>query len=334
MDTRTGQTAQGRTGQRDDERRSRECLEKLCPPEERSRRIAVAADALTRLDDYRQYLKSLEDGDDATCKGLATQLADRAFEAEAAFRILLCEGLRSVNDLRDSSVLHPALGDLARTLGQDGEKGIDEIVRRGKQAVETSFPGTPTKYFDEAAEMFRRRKLRVDHDGENDALVLTGPHPVTGQSIDARVRLTPRAGDLGRVSVGDFFGGRSGVGIHANVPTLVVPDCHQRPELVQGLANVETIDAYSALVGGMAAGRESMYRHARKVERYGHTKRAIRGNDPVTVIVGIIIAVGVALVIYGLASGDYGVAAFGGVLILGGILVLCCGFILVIGLAA
>jgi hypothetical protein len=304
----------------------------LVSPEEHERRVAVVGDALNHLDDYRSYLKALEAGDDRS-RGLRPQLTDRAFGAEAAFRVLLAEGLNTVNDLRDTGNLHAVLAHASESLAADGEKGLDATIERAKERLAKAFPNAPTKYLDEAVSIFKRRKMTIDHDDAANVMRIRGPSP-TGGEVDTRVRLEPQAGDLGRVGVSDFFGGSGRVGIHPNIPTYVPPDCHIRPGLVAGVVKAESVDAYSAIVGGLAAGRESMYRHARKVAAYGHRGGTDKAHDPVTIIVGIIIAVGVGLVIYGIASGDYGVAGFGGVLILGGVLVLVGGFELIIGLLA
>ncbi|MET0533454.1 MAG: hypothetical protein ABW171_04450, partial [Steroidobacter sp.] len=69
-----------------------------------------------------------------------------------------------------------------------------------------------------------------------------------------------------------------------------------------------SVDAYSLILGGLAAGRELMYAHARKVSEYGHGT-AVRGHDPVTsAVAGAIAAVSIAFIslIVGLVAGAMG----------------------------
>src|SRR5215467_10453964 len=94
------------------------CLERMCPPEEGKRRAAVVSFAIGALMDYQAYLSDLEGADDpaAVCGGVRGQLAERAFEAEGQLRILLAEGLSSLNDLRDSGMLQSSLNSFAQAL--------------------------------------------------------------------------------------------------------------------------------------------------------------------------------------------------------------------------
>jgi hypothetical protein len=56
----------------------------------------------------------------------------------------------------------------------------------------------------------------------------------------------------------------------------------------------ESIDIYASCVAGLALARESMYRHARKVSDFGHSRTALRARDPGTAAIVISLVVGVA----------------------------------------
>ena len=311
---------------------ARTCLGRFASQEELGRRARVAAETLSRLEEYRGFLGDLEKTD--SCPGLTNQLADRAFDAERHFRVLLAEGVRSVNDLRDSGLLYPLLAEFGDAAREKGGEGLRERMAAAKKEFSAAFPDISTRYFDEAVEMLAHRKIEVTRDLRADVLRIKAPNLAGGEATEMKVRLKPQAGDLGRISVAEFFGAGGQVGLQAHASVMLPFDCHHRPAGSRIFEKVRSVDPYNALLGGLAAGRESMYRHARKVSAFGHGESMVRVEDPVTIIVAVIIAVGVGLVIYGLATGDYGLAAFGAVLILGGILVLCCGFILIIGLAA
>jgi hypothetical protein len=73
----------------------------------------------------------------ARCPELAEAVADRAYEAEARARVLIADGLDTVNELRESSRLHDAL----RMFAEDGDGGDSEdlasaLERHRSRAVE------------------------------------------------------------------------------------------------------------------------------------------------------------------------------------------------------
>jgi hypothetical protein len=316
----------------DETRETREarCLDRLLPERERARRVAVTGEALNRLAEYRAYLDALaESSDDPACSG-REQLADRAFDAERSYRVLLAEGLRTINDLRDAGMLHSAIGEFGRRAGKDGD--LEGLLADAKRELERAFPDAASHPFDEALPALQRRKIELHNDPQAGTIGIRAPSLTDGSRAGAQVRLAPRPGDLGRVSLDDFFGAGGRAGVHGHTPVALAPDCHHRPSIA--VSDRLTVDAYSALVGGLAAGRESMYRHARKVSVYGHGRPAVEARDPVSIIVGVIIAVGVALIIYGAVTGNAGVAGFGAVLVIGGLLVLFGGYVLIIGVAA
>src|SRR2546423_14119964 len=94
------------------------CLERSCPAKEGTRRASVVSSAVHTLADYRAYLSELErTGNGAIgCGVLRNQLSERAFAVEGDLRILLAEGLNSLNDLRDSGMLYVSLATFSQAL--------------------------------------------------------------------------------------------------------------------------------------------------------------------------------------------------------------------------
>ncbi|MET0535461.1 MAG: hypothetical protein ABW171_14690, partial [Steroidobacter sp.] len=118
------------------------CLDVLCPSAERSRRAKVAIESVHALSDYRTYLSAIDAQRDKDCTGLRGPLSERAFAAEGTFRVLMAEGLRSVNDLRDSGMLDAGLSAVALSLerGDMGRVGVEDFFGAGSPF---SFYGMP-----------------------------------------------------------------------------------------------------------------------------------------------------------------------------------------------
>src|SRR5262245_30890158 len=85
------------------------CLDRICPPEQRLARAARVLDCVDQLKGYRDFLRQLEKDED--CAALRKQLPDRAFAAEGALRVAIAEGIKSLNDLRDSGVLSTSFAE-------------------------------------------------------------------------------------------------------------------------------------------------------------------------------------------------------------------------------
>lgn len=270
-----------------------ECLDRLCTSAERTRRAETADICLQRLSDYRAFLSRLESGDSDECAGLQWQLPDRAFDAENSMRVLLAEGLKTINDLRDSGVLFPCLAefsqwadgaDLAAKLREAGEWNLEKVK-------------LPTDLFDELVAIVEQRKLSVAYDAERNLMVMRAAGLARDDVAETRVRLRPQAGDTARISVGEFFGAAGRTGVYAGEPVFVPQDCHHlQPVPGSVLSGDTTLDAYGAVLAGFATARESMYRHARKVSQYGHGRAALRPRDPVTLIGGVMVVAGAYLI--------------------------------------
>lgn len=276
---------------------ARRCLERLCPPAERARRAAVVSEGVRSLIAYRAYLDTVErERDTPGCAGPRAQVADRAFAEECAFRVLLAEGLNSLNDLRDSGMLHAGLAEFARTVG-GGNSDIAAMIRETREEFRKEPLALPDEFFDQALKTVERRQLRVSYEAESRMLVVRGLSLVDGEPEETHVRLAPRAGDSGRASLDQFFGAGDRVGIYAGPPPLAPSDCHQRASTA-GVERPQSAEIYAASIGGLAAAREALYRHARKVSQYGHGT-TLRGHDPgVTTLV--IAGVELAVVVIGL----------------------------------
>lgn len=265
--------------------KGRACLEQLYPSSEGTRRAKVVAEGVQRLADYRKYLAALE-GASGLCPGLQGQLGDRAFDAEATFRVMLAETVQTLNDLRDSGLLHAQLAGFAAALGGE-EKSLAGTYPQMKEELSKTPIHLPDEFDQELHATFQHQDVYVRHDAESGVIVVRGKKAAGGAPVTTRIRLAPQVGDLGRIGLDQFFGANGSGGLSASQPIPTPPDCHHQLKRTEAEPS-PTVDVYSALLGGLATARESMYRHARKVSEYGHGKAMVRAHDPVTV--GVITA--------------------------------------------
>jgi hypothetical protein len=285
------------------------CLEHLCPANERTRRTAVASSTVSALAGYQAYLSGVETAANgmAGC-GLHAQLAERAFEAESQLRMLIAEGLNSVNDLRDSGMLQLGLESLATAI-ENGEPDFRIMVEESAKQAQHLL-NLPEAFTGKVLKLIDHRGITVRCDKGSQELVVRA-RGVENESEETRVRIKPRSGDIGRISLENFFGGEGGAFSIAPEPSGgEAADCHGR---VGQMQRPKSIDAYSGMLGNLASAREAMYRHARKVMQYGHGS-TLRTQDPLTVA-AVVLGVAAAVYIISLILTTTGVGpsfAFGG----------------------
>jgi hypothetical protein len=265
------------------------CLKRMCPPDEITRRTGVASSTVRALADYRAYLSDLEREAKSVsgCGGLRGQLADRAFAAEGQVRVLLAEGLSSLNDLRDSGVLHTSLALFAEALDDhaiDFRTAAKESVTQAQRYLQL-----PEAFANEALKVIERRAVPPRYEKESDTLVFKGG--VGNELTENRIRLAPRAGDMGRIGLEHFFGGAGRISIQPAPPGAQPGDCHHGAGQIGPLRSV---DAYAGMVATLASTREAMYRHARKVSQYGHGTM-LQAEEPVT---ALLVVAGIGLTIF------------------------------------
>ena len=286
--------------------RAQVCLEALCPPSERAHRAELTSAAIREMVEYRDFLAAV-DATEPACDALRNRLADRAFAAEASFRVALAQGLESVNDLRDSGMLHATLSDFARSL-EGGDEDRARILRDAREELRGGSLALPDDLSDEIVATVSGRLRGFDYNPEEDTLVVRHSSPIGSAVEEVHVRLSAQPGDMGRIGVAQFFGAEGPVGIHGAVMVSPPSDCHERVAADAG-EHPTTFDPYAGCVGGMASAREAMYRHARKVSQYGHGN-ALRVNDPGTIALVALAVAFVSFVVGGSTGGTTSVIAF------------------------
>lgn len=280
-------------------KRAQECLRQLCSKAEGSRRMEIVKGCVQSLVDYQAYLKNL----DIECSeypGVRAQLTDRAFEAESTFRILLAEGLKSLNDIRDSGLLHAQASALANSLDSDEKDIADILDKLGERHPEMPL-SLPDDFYAQTLTAIREQEARIGYDDSAQVLILSKRSVGDGGIIKRRFRLLPQAGDLGRIDVDSFFAANGGFAIRPGNPIEVPTDCHHRVTLPY--LNGNSTDLYAAALGALASAREAIYHHARKVSEYGHGASVVRANDPITVavaIAGVAVAVAATVILLNL----------------------------------
>lgn len=306
------------------------CQELLHDPRALERRAHSALDAFARLHEYRDLLRdvdALNDDERGRCPGLSDALPDRAYDAEAAGRVLIAHGLQTLNELRDSGQLY----DTMRAFAAETERAdVDELASRLEKHIDESRASDgdgAASLLHEAAAHVRAANLTVSCSRQR--IVLNRPG-VAAEQEEVMIALERRPGQRGRVSVDEFFSPTDVEGRVLPGRVYAPRDCHHRPIRVRPVG--VAVDAYAGALAGLAATKASLYQHARRADELDH--RSVRGNDPLTAILTGIAIVGVALIIYGAATGNGYLLAFGVVLVIGAALVAFGGFGLVLAVVA
>ena len=297
----------------------RSCYDIVVDPDDMARRLDAAVSRYSRLDVYRTFLRLItehETEQPGACRGLSKLITERAYEAEAQYRLLVKDGINTLNELRDSGELPHAL----RRATNDSEGGtldFEKIATKAKSRLAKSHPNVPARLIDEMLSVVEERGISAKL--KDDTLEVRSKD-VEGRKQRISLMVVPQAGAPARISVAQFFGESAGDGgmLSSDAPTFVPESCHHRNAALSRPS--QKIDLYGSAIAGMSTVNQMMYRHARNVEEVGHGP--LRGNDVVSLVVGIVVAVvGVVLLIVGACTGDWGLIAGGIVLIAGGICV-------------
>lgn len=290
-------------------------------------RLQTVLSCVDVLRDYQSFLAAVDrDLDqDPSCHIAPDMLADRAYKAEAAMRVLSRHGLDAMNELRDTGRL-ARVGEWARSI--DGQQlDFDEALRLCRE-LDTDSAGIDLSCLDVLPDLARQRGLKAI--AKRGRIRLTG-RGIQGEEREIAIEMSPHNGSMGRIGRGEFFGARGAAGPFATSIPVYSPDtCHHR-ERVLDRHRASIVDAYASVLSGMASANQIMYRHARQVEAFG--RGGIRGNDPVTAIVGaVIVVVGIVLVAVGAAVDSPALIGFGIITILGGVCIAAGLCTLVVGL--
>jgi hypothetical protein len=303
-------------------------------PSARARLSTVLA-AFEELRRYRELLRTAEEPKARrACPGLPQHLADRAYDAEVAYRVLARDCLDAVNLVRDSGNLPHALAQLARRAEKGlGPEQLAALLQEaaGAMAKEDALPKLDPAFVEEAARAIGELGLGVSARG--DRVTLSAKRR-DGKEVRREFATVARSGTQGRVGAAELFAGPRATGLASVFGGSLVVDEDCRSREVAAVAHELPTDLYGQLVGALATGRELMYRHARKVDEIGHG--ALEGEDPLTVVAVVVIIVGAVLLTAGVTIGigclagawggevcDYAwiLIAFGIIFIAGGICV-------------
>lgn len=290
-------------------------------------RLHTALSCVDVLRDYQAFLDGVDRAldQDPSCHIAPDMLAERAYEAEAAMRVLSRHGLDAMNELRDTGRL-ARVGEWVKSI--DGKQLDFEEALRLCRELESDGSGIDLSCLDVLPGLVRQRGLKAT--ARRGRIRLTG-RGIQGEEREVAIEMSPHNGSLGRIGRGEFFGARGASGPFAtSIPVYSPETCHHR-ELALDRHRASIVDAYASVLSGMASANQIMYRHARQVEAFG--RGGIRGNDPITAIVGaVIVVVGIVLVVVGAAVDSPALIGFGIVTILGGVCIAAGLCSLVVGL--
>ncbi|MCB2376964.1 hypothetical protein LGH70_05190 [Hymenobacter sp. BT635] len=305
---------------------STSCFDLLHDAAHAERQLADALHTVAVFRDYHKLLErfqQLDPADRANCPDLAVAATDRAFDVELKGRVMIKHGLDALNSLRDGGQLYQEVEKAAKVLAQGDIRAL--LEKEGDRAREKYGPAA-ADLFTEALTALEKLDMTFSVQDEH---MLIHRKSVDGASEQVSVATTRQAGQLGRVSAGEFFGGWDGKSFITPGRLYTPRDCHHRPELVT-IKDRLPVDIYAGAVSGLAMTKNLLYQHARRVSELG--PRGLRGEDPVTAILVGIALVGLAIAIYGVATGNGFLVVFGAILIVGSALVAFGGYTLVLAL--
>jgi len=273
------------------------------------------------LDSYRRLLetarkRATDDPDEG--RRLTQPVADRAFEAEAALRVLLKECIDSLNELKDTGRLEAALRAAASKIDDDWKKQLREKLEKIQESLREIAGGEAIDLAGGAMQLVSERITRVvrDRDGLRIAL---------GKGDDAVefvLEPSPRPGHTGRISSDAFFSTRAGgVAFGPMAAVLIEPTCHHERAMMPLQTEDGIIDVYGAVLGNMAYAREAMYRHARKTAEIG--LGAFKGKDVFTAIGIALVVAGAVALIWGYTNGDDEAITWGWIMLSVGVVFIC-----------
>lgn len=260
------------------------CLNAMTDPDTALDRFALAASCGSALKLYNANRIALENCTPAT-------LADRAYEAEANYRVILKAAIDSINELRDSGDTAQFRANAPYEPGALLPLGDAILGAKNFFASDARFNGIDISFLDDAASMVARYGLAVTWTQRG---IAANFRDATGQNHAHDIDMLPRPGGLARLGSREFFAGND-KGVFAPL-TPSIGDA-SRHDARQGQRGDKPLAFYDTLMGGFALARETMYRHARVVQRFG--KPHIRGNDPLVVIFFAGMAIAAALEIGG-----------------------------------
>ncbi|MGB8319199.1 MAG: hypothetical protein WCE54_13785, partial [Ignavibacteriaceae bacterium] len=293
--------------------------------------LVASATAFSKLNQYKKLLndiQKLDKKDSNQCPEISNAVTDYAFNAEANSRLLIKNALDSINDLRDSGALYQIVDDAGKELSK--MKSIEILNRletEGKKAKE-QFGSETAEIFSEAVKSLKSLDIKLS---AKEGKIIVNKKIVGDQSAKVELSTKRQPGQMGRISSDEFFSGKGGRIFVSPGQLYLPPDCHHKPPSIKESDRIPA-DIYAGTVSGLAMTKGLFYQHARRVMELG--PRGLRGEDPVTAILIAIAVIGAALVIYGIATGDGFITAFGAVLIAGAALVAFGGFSLILAIVA
>jgi hypothetical protein len=251
-----------------------DCLDALVSLDGAVDRLRIASVAASFLRSYRDRFHKLE-----RCNGMGRQLAEGTFEAERHLRIILKVGLDSLNDLMDSGNLTASFRGLlsnqtANDVPQAYDRTFGEALKGAPKLLTEHFEGLDTSFFEDAMKIGSDQHLELHRDKESLQIHLK---TADGRQDRVTIGVTPRPGNLGRISSRQFFGRGGGTCAVLRDSSVIQDDCHHRKQGLSLGTSAHSVDVYGGILHSFATARDSMYRHARIVDEFGAAY--IRGND-------------------------------------------------------
>jgi hypothetical protein len=313
-------------------KRHKDCFDVLVNLDAAEERVQTAMAAYSRYASYWTLHNKVREQDPKeleSCPELLRQVAERAVDGERDLRILLKEGIDAVNEVADSGRLESVIEKANDFFTKHSLADLENGLRAAQKGLAKRYPAADLSFLDSAFDLLKKNVESLQVEKGNITVTYKAGDKKTERVV---IEAKPRPGQVGRFSARDFFGRP----ITASVPVYVPADCHHRTQTATDNDLGKILDVYGSLLGGFAAAKESAYRHVRKVNEIGITRR--RGNDPITAIIVIVAAVAAALVIAGVvievgcAAGawsgdvcDWGWGFIVAGIILGGILCVAAG---------
>jgi len=235
-------------------------------------RLRIMVNNYQRLKSYSERYHQLKEeaANGNFPKSISVQVAEKAIDAERCARILLKEGLDTLNEWVDSGLMASSIRQATEAFSSGNilEKAEEELEFT-KETLKERYPDIDWGFLDEGLQLLKQHQTQIK---VNEGKLFVSIKGSDGQSREFLIEPEPRPGQTGRISSREFFhpDRRDGV-----VLTRIAPAVIESGQAIP-------LDIYGTLIGGFSFTKHLMYQRVRHLNEIGLSR--FTGNDPVTAL--------------------------------------------------
>ena len=273
----------------------------LSNTEHSRRRMASAFSSLEQLNEYYEFFLSAREKIMKQRKAenkLSKLVAERAFEAECHFRLLLSLGIESLNEVRYSGMLEASIRKAVELFpSKQGLSDFNEMQKEAFDKIKRYCPDADISMLDKGVKLLMPQLIDIKSDGKALHIKKSSGEGQYTLILEPK----PRPGHIGRVDVDEFFGsGPAQTSIMSTFATMAEDTCHHKQWEMRAERVAGVVDVYGSAIATLAWARESFYRHARRTDEVG--LGAFEGRDGVVIAIIVAAIVGLIFVVGGVAT--------------------------------